>query len=151
MLSGVLASHTGVNIFYPPVSDEEKECFYRRSGTRLITSILKDKGYITRSIGNNAFIIEYTGIGVDLNFDEVSEYQSPVEDTVDITAEAVEWLERNASRRFFLFVNYNAPHNAYIPPPEYLGPLRKNFHPCIPGSGRIWARSPIPTIIWEGL
>ena len=127
MLSGVLASHTGVNIFYPPVSDEEKECFYRRSGTRLITSILKDKGYITRSIGNNAFIIEYTGIGVDLNFDEVSEYQSPVEDTVDITAEAVEWLERNASRRFFLFVNYNAPHNAYIPPPEYLGPLRKKF------------------------
>ncbi len=127
MLSGVQASRTGVNIFYPPVSDEEKEYFYRHSGTRLITSILKGRGYITRSIGNNAFIIEYTGIGVDLDFDELSEYQSPVEDTVDITEEAVDWLQRNASRRFFLFLNYNAPHNAYIPPRRYLEPLRSRF------------------------
>lgn len=127
MLSGVQASRTGVNIFYPPVSDEEKEYFYRRSGTRPVTSILKGRGYITRSIGNNAFIIEYTGIGVDLDFDELSEYQSPVEDTVDITGEAVEWLEKNASRRFFLFINYNAPHNAYIPPRRYLEPLRSRF------------------------
>jgi len=127
MLSGVQASRTGVNIFYPPVSDEEKEYFYRHSGTRPITSILKGRGYITRSIGNNAFIIEYTGIGVDLDFDELSEYQSAVEDTVDITEEAVDWLEKNASRRFFLFINYNAPHNAYIPPRRYLEPLRARF------------------------
>ncbi len=127
MLSGTLASSTGVNIFYPPVSDGEKEYFYRKSGTRPITSVLKKCGYITRSIGNNAFIIDYTGIGVDLDFDELSEYQTPVEDTVDITGEAVEWIEKNASRRFFLFMNYNAPHNAYIPPERYLAPLRKRF------------------------
>jgi arylsulfatase A-like enzyme len=127
MLAGVQASRTGVNIFYPPVSDEEKEFFYRRSGTRPITSILKEHGFITRSIGNNAFIIDYTGIGVDLDFDELSEYQSTVEDTVDITDEAVAWIETNAKRRFFLFINYNAPHNAYIPPARYLAPLRARF------------------------
>ncbi|HSV97349.1 MAG TPA: sulfatase [Spirochaetota bacterium] len=127
MLAGVQASRTGVNIFYPPVSDEEKEFFYRKSGTRSMTSILKESGYITRSIGNNAFIIDYTGIGVDLDFDELSEYQTPVRDTVDITDEAVAWIENNAKRRFFLFINYNAPHNAYVPPERYLAPLRTRF------------------------
>ena len=69
---------------------------------------------------------------MDLDFDELSEYRTPVEDTVDITDEAVAWIEKNARRRFFLFVNYNAPHNAYIPPARYLTPLRKrlpSLHP----------------------
>lgn len=132
MLASAYASGTGVNIFYPPVSNGEKEFFYHRSGVRPITSILKEMGYITRSIGNNAFIIDYTGIGVDLDFDELSEYETQWEDTMDITAETVSWLEQNRNRRFFLFINYNAPHNGYIPPEKYLSPLRerlKGIHP----------------------
>ncbi len=127
MLASAYAYATGVNIFYPPVSDGEKEIFYHRSGVLPVTSILKRRGYITRSIGNNAFIIDYTGIGVDLDFDELSEYETQWEDTVDITDETVEWLERNRNRSFFLFINYNAPHNAYIPPEKYLAPLRKRL------------------------
>lgn len=132
MLASVYASSTGVNIFYPPVSEEEKKFFYRRSGVLPITTLLRGRGYLTRSIGNNAFIIDYTGIGVDLDFDELSEYQSQVEDTVDITKEAIAWIEKNGGRKFFLFINYNAPHNAYIPPERYLKPLRtrlKGAHP----------------------
>ncbi len=131
-LCSVHASRSGVNFFYPPVSDEEKRWFYRESGIKPVTTLLKEQGYITRSIGNNAFIIDYTGIGTDLDFDELSEYQTQWEDTVDITDEVISWLGENSSRNFFLFINYNAPHNAYIPPKRYLDPLRqrlKDIHP----------------------
>jgi len=132
MLASAYAHSTGVNIFYPPVSEGEKEFFYHKSGVLPLSTLLRRRGYLTRSIGNNAFIIDYTGIGVDLDFDELSEYQSQVEDTVDITREAIAWIEKNRGRTFFLFINYNAPHNAYIPPERYIAPLRerlKGIHP----------------------
>jgi len=132
MLSSVYASSAGVNLYYPPVSGEEKNFFYRESGVIPLARLLKKSGYVSCSIGNNAFIIDYTGIGVDLGFDELSEYETQWEDTIDITDEAACWLERNRGRRFCLFINYNAPHNAYIPPPRYLEPLKKrlkNIHP----------------------
>ncbi|HDP80597.1 MAG TPA: hypothetical protein ENN21_07130 [Spirochaetes bacterium] len=126
-LCSVYGSRSGVNLFYPPVSDGEREYFYKHSGIKPLASLLSGQGYISASIGNNAFIIDYTGIGIDLGFDEISEYRTQWEDTMDITAEVVSWLEKNRSRNFFLFINYNAPHNAYIPPPRYLEPLRKRF------------------------
>jgi arylsulfatase A-like enzyme len=132
MLASAYASTTGLNLFYPPVQEDEKDYFYRKSGIRPVTTLLKDRGYLTRSVGNNAFIIDYTGIGVDLDFDDLSEYQTQWEDTADITAETVAWLEKNRGRSFFLFINYNAPHNAYIPPREFLSPLQKrlpHLHP----------------------
>jgi arylsulfatase A-like enzyme len=119
MLASAYGSGTGINIFYPPVSAEEKEYFYRRSGRRPISSLLKMRGYETASIGNNAFIIDYTGIGVDLDFDYLSEYQRQWEDTIDITEEVIGWLNANRGRKFFLFINLNAPHTAYIPPEKY--------------------------------
>ncbi|MDY6934176.1 MAG: sulfatase [Spirochaetota bacterium] len=132
MLSSRYASSTGVNQYYPPVSDEEKEFFYHKSGIKPVNSILKKHGYITRSIGNNSFIMDYTGIGVDLDFDELSEYETQWEDTIDITDEAISFIKNHSRRKFFLFINYNAPHSAYIPPKKYLDPLRKrlkNLHP----------------------
>ena len=127
MLSSVYASDSGINLFYPPVSDDEKNFFYNQSGIFPITTIAKTHGYMTRSIGNNAFILDYTGIGVDMDFDDASEYETQVEDTVDITEETVSWLEKNCGRKFFLFINYNAPHNAYIPPDRYVAQLHKKF------------------------
>jgi arylsulfatase A-like enzyme len=127
MLASRYASSTGVNLYYPPVHDEEKEFFYRESGVTPLSTVLKQYGYITRSIGNNSFIIDYTGIGVDLDFEDLSEYETQREDTVDLTEEVISWLRANRHRRFFLSITYNAPHNAYIPPERYVSPLRKRF------------------------
>jgi choline-sulfatase len=132
MLASCYASSTGVNLYYPPVHDEEKEFFYRESGVTPLSTVLKRYGYITRSIGNNSFIIDYTGIGVDLDFEDLSEYETQWEDTMDLTDEVIAWLRANRHKKFFLSITYNAPHNGYIPPARYLNPLRKrlrNMHP----------------------
>ncbi len=119
MLASTQGSSTGINFYGFMVSSAEKKYFYRKSGVLPVNMLLKQKGFVTASIGNNAFMLDYSGIGVDLGFDELSEYQTQCEDTRDITGEVVSWLRENRHRNFFLFVNYNAPHSHYIPPPEY--------------------------------
>ncbi|MCX8123584.1 MAG: sulfatase-like hydrolase/transferase [Spirochaetes bacterium] len=126
MLASVYGSATGVNIYYFQVSNQEKKYFYNQSGVLPLPVLFSQHGYITRSIGNNAFILDHTGIGVDLGFDDMSEYQRQWEDTMDIADEVIQWLNANKDKPFFLFINFNAPHNAYIPPPKYLDPLRKS-------------------------
>ena len=127
MLSSVWASSTGVNIYYFQVSRQEKKYFYTQSGVVPLPVFFNSHGYITRSIGNNAFILDHSGIGVDLGFDDMSEYQRQWEDTMDIADEVIQWLAANKDKPFFLFINFNAPHNAYIPPEQYLEPLRKSI------------------------
>lgn len=128
MLASVYGSSTGVNLYYFQVSNQEQQYFYTHSGAVPLPVLLKQHGYITRSIGNNAFILHHSGIGVDLGFDDLSEYQRQWEDTIDIAHEAMQWIADNSSKPFFLFINFNAPHNAYIPPEQYLAPLRKTIH-----------------------
>ncbi len=125
MLASTYGSSTGINFYGFSLGESEKEYFYRESKTLPVNMALQKEGYISASIGNNAFILDYSGIGVDLGFDELSEYQTQSRDTVDITSEVVTWLKNNRHRDFFLFVNFNAPHSAYIPPPEYLERTRK--------------------------
>ncbi len=127
MLSSVYGSATGVNIYYFQVSHQEKKYFYTQSGVLPLPVLFSQHGYVTRSIGNNAFILDHSGIGVDLGFDDMSEYQRQWEDTIDIAQEVIQWLSANKDKPFFLFVNFNAPHNAYIPPEQYLEPLRKSI------------------------
>ena len=127
MLSSVYGSATGVNIYYFQVSKQEKHYFYTQSGVVPLPVLFGNNGYITRSIGNNAFILDHSGIGVDLGFDDMSEYERQWEDTMDIADEVIQWITANNDKPFFLFINFNAPHNAYIPPPQYLDPLRKSI------------------------
>ena len=132
MLASVYGSSTGVNIYYFQVSQQEKKYFYTQSNVMPLPVMFSAQGYITRSIGNNAFILDHSGIGVDLGFDDMSEYQRQWEDTMDIADEVIQWLTKNRDKPFFLFINFNAPHNAYIPPAQYLEPLRtsiKGVHP----------------------
>ncbi|MGB4269970.1 MAG: sulfatase [Spirochaetota bacterium] len=132
MLSSVYGSATGVNIYYFQVSKQEKNYFYSESKVLPLPVVFGTHGYVTRSIGNNAFILDHSGIGVDLGFDDMSEYQRQWEDTMDITDEVIQWITANKDLPFFLFINFNAPHNAYIPPSQYLEPLKKsikNVHP----------------------
>ncbi len=127
MLTGALASSTGVKIFGSArtgvwdfiVHREEKDFFYGRSGILPVTTLFKQRGYVTKAVGQNPFLMEYSGIGIDLDFDEFSEYETLVRDTADVTEEAVNWLGAEGGKPFFLYINYNAPHNAYVPPPRY--------------------------------
>ena len=127
MLTGCYASVTGVNLFWATFYDENRDYFYRESGIRPLSTILKSRGFVTRFIGNNPFMMEYTGIGIDLDFDDFSNYDTKVKDTMYMTREAISWLRKNGKKRFFLMMNYNAPHNSYNPPKEYHDRLKKRF------------------------
>ncbi len=127
MLGSCSASAAGVNLFYPAVHDEERAFFYRESGVTLLPTLLKRAGHLTRAIGNNPFIIDYSGIGVDCDLADLSEYSTSVADTTDITEETVAWLGENARRPFFLFMNYNAPHNPYSPPARFYREAARRF------------------------
>lgn len=120
IFTGDYASSSGINLYYPPVSQEEKNYFYKESGLKPITHSFRKNGYITRSISQNAFILDYNGIGVDLNFDELTEYETEVRDTIDITNESINWLQIHSDDPFMLLVNYNGPHGPYNPPKEFI-------------------------------
>ena len=63
----------------------------------------------------------YVPVGVDMGFERVTDHRYRTRDTADITRDALAWLHGHAGDRFFLFVNYNSPHEPYDPPEEMLG------------------------------
>lgn len=89
-------------------------------------------GYLTGAFANNMFLLEFSGTGYNLDFQDVYNNNRTTLDTVDLTDRTVAWLARNKERRFFLFVNYNSPHGRYQPPVKNLfqvaGPLQLAGH-----------------------
>ncbi|MBI3995684.1 MAG: sulfatase [Nitrospirae bacterium] len=85
-------------------------------------------GYLTGAFVNNLFLLEFSGAGYDLGFQEITNNNRATLDTVDLTDRTIGWLARNGRRPFFLFLNYNAPHGRYRPPVKHLfqaaGPIQ---------------------------
>lgn len=74
------------------------------------------EGYHTGAFVNNMFLLEFSGTGYNLDFEEIYNNNRTTLDTVDLTDRTVAWLARNKQRPFFLFLNYNSPHGRYQPP-----------------------------------
>jgi arylsulfatase A-like enzyme len=89
-------------------------------------------GYLTGAFANNMFLLEFSGTGYNLDFQDIYNNNRTTLDTVDLTDRTVAWLARNKERRFFLFVNFNSPHGRYQPPIKNLlqvaGPLQLAGH-----------------------
>ena len=115
---------------------------YLNGGTRLVggptlASVFRDAGYDTAAFISNSII--QSRVGLDAGFDVYddalpdSERNRPYifERTADATtARAVEWLAREATAPFFLWVHYQDPHGPYTPPED----LAARFdHPPRPG------------------
>lgn len=117
---GEYASNLGIVNKGFNVHDYEKKVFYN-SRFKGITNILREKGYFTESIMNNVFLLEYTGVGVDLGFHSIEQIGKENDDTEEITKQSLDFLsKRNQKEPFFLHVNYNTPHTPYLPPDEQL-------------------------------
>ena len=84
----------------------------------LLPRLLRRLGYRTHTIGNDLFLFGNEPIGLDAGWDRVADFRHALKDTGWMTEEAITWLEKNHDQRFFLLLNYNAPHNAYWPPDE---------------------------------
>lgn len=102
----------------------ERARFYARAPD-MFALRLRRGGYRTAAIVNNLFMQGYHRYGVDVGFEQVTDFRRHVEDTVDISDAAIRFLERHRNDRFFLTLNYNAPHVLYVPPARYAAEVRR--------------------------
>ena len=119
MLSGERSSELGIDtrdwiLGAGPVSR------YYAAEPPLVSLILRRSGVETAAFVNNFFMAGYVTVGLDMGFERVTDHRYRVRDTAEITRDALGWLDGHADSRFFLFVNYNSPHEPYDPPKEML-------------------------------
>lgn len=115
-------SKSFINLWDYTVFPEEKTSFYRYKIPTL-PSILSTNGYKTVMIGNNPFLTDHRGIGVDVGFEEVIDFSYYENDTIPITEKIINHLEslapKEKRRPEFIFLNYNDPHKPYNPPIKF--------------------------------
>jgi arylsulfatase A-like enzyme len=119
MLSGVRSSEAGIDTtawILPPKALSR----YYASPPPLLPLALRAAGMQAIGFVNNFFMAGYVPVGVDMGFERVTDHRYRIRDTDAITGDALGWLRAHAHDRFFLFVNYNSPHEPYDPPKEML-------------------------------
>jgi hypothetical protein len=87
---------------------------------RPLPLVLRERGYRTHAAVNDMFMLGYSPIGFDVGFERLTDYRYFSEDTPRITEDALRFIRGHKDERFFLFLNYNAPHSPYAPPKEHL-------------------------------
>ena len=119
MLSGERSSELGIDptAWVLPI---DRVTHYYASDPPMLPLILRKSGAVTAAFVNNFFMAGYAAVGLDTGFERVTDHRYRTRDTAEITRDATAWLDEHAQDRFFLFVNYNSPHEPYDPPPEML-------------------------------
>jgi arylsulfatase A-like enzyme len=119
MLTGERSSELGIDTreWVLPAGQVSR---YYGAEPPLVPLILRRNGVETAAFVNNFFMAGYVPVGLDMGFERVTDHRYRVRDTAEITRDALAWLDGHASSRFFLFVNYNSPHEPYDPPGEML-------------------------------
>jgi len=124
--TGLYPSKSFINLWDYSVFPEEKKSFYK-SGIISLPANLAQNGYKPVMIGNNPFLTDHRGIGVDVGFEEVYDYSYYENDTIPITEKILSHLKslppknkQRERRPEFIFLNYNDPHKPYTPPQKFL-------------------------------
>ena len=115
MLGGARSSELGLDterwVLYP--ADTAR--FYA-SDPPLLPLMARRHGVSTHAFMNNYFMVGYAPVGVEMGFEHAADHRFRTRDTLEITRDATTWIRANHDTRFFLFVNYNSPHEPYEPP-----------------------------------
>jgi arylsulfatase A-like enzyme len=119
MLGGARSVELGLDSLHWQLPDEEVNRFYA-SDPPLLPLLLRQRGVQTDAFVNNYFMIGYAAVGADLGFQHVDDYRYLTRDTLEITTHTIDWLEHHKDERFFLFCNYNSPHEPLEPPERLL-------------------------------
>ncbi len=91
-------------------------------GVPRMATILRDKGYSTKAITENGFLIRR--VGFDEGFDDYSEHFGKKKRSAPglvkkSYAEAREWFESSPEEPYFLFLHTYQVHAPYMPPKKY--------------------------------
>jgi arylsulfatase A-like enzyme len=136
MLTGERSSEVGIDT-NNWVQSAERVARYYASEPPLVPRLLRKGGMTTAAFVNNFFMTGYAAVGLDMGFERITDHRYRTRDTALITYDVLAWLEAHANERFFLFVNYNSPHEPYDPPPEMLA--RIPAPPAAPKDGQVRA------------
>ncbi len=117
LLTGLRASHTGLEILALELLGDQRRRFYARRPP-LLPLIMRQAGATTTAFVNNMYLSGSVGVGVDFGFESVVDHRLQALDTRSITSDALRFLDEQGSERFFLLLNYAAPHAPYEPPPQ---------------------------------
>lgn len=115
LLSCQKPSKIGSLAFSYGLSSAEQNAFYKRDQASFPT-LLQKEGIKTAMIGNISIISEILGIGVDHGFDDQISIEMEGYDSAHITNASIDWLKKNGSDPFFLYVHYNSTHAPYRAP-----------------------------------
>ncbi len=118
MLSGARSSELGVDTLPWLLPPDQATRFYA-SQPPLLPLLLRRAGAETRAFVNNYFMVGYAPVGVDLGFERVDDHRYRTRDTMEITQHAASWLKDHVSDRFFVFCNFNSPHEPWEPPERF--------------------------------
>ena len=124
MLGGARSTEFGLDSIHWVLPDSEVTHFYA-SDPPMLPLLLRRQGVVTRAFVNNYFMVGYASVGVDMGFEGISDYRYRTRDTAEITTHAVEWMKDHKDERFFVFCNYNSPHEPLDPPARFLARVPK--------------------------
>ncbi len=119
MLGGARSPELGLDSLHWQLPDDEVNRFYV-SDPPLLPLLLRQRGVQTDAFVNNYFMVGYAAVGADLGFQHIDDYRYVTRDTLEITTHSIDWLEHHKDERFFLFCNYNSPHEPLNPPERFL-------------------------------
>ncbi|EPG74060.1 arylsulfatase [Leptospira fainei serovar Hurstbridge str. BUT 6] len=120
-----IASELGMGNAWFYSTNLHRKIFYSKNPETLVNH-LRSVGFVTASLMNNVFLLDYTGVGVDLGFHRLFQPGKDKADTELILKESLKFLRENKDRRFFLHININTPHYPYLPERKYLEALEKS-------------------------
>jgi arylsulfatase A-like enzyme len=124
MLSGERSSELGLDTTAWVLPPGEAAHYYA-SDPPLLPLILRKSGAVTAAFVNNFFMAGYAAVGVDMGFARLTDHRYRTRDTDAIAHDALAWLDAHGADRFFLFANFNSPHEPYDPTKELLARIPK--------------------------
>ena len=105
-------SNIGVSNAWFYHNGNDKDIFYSNKAKNLIGYFRSNK-YITKSIMNNVFLLDYSTVGYDVGFHDLYQVGKDHIDTLKIIENAKSFVKKNKDKSFFLHVNLNTPHWPY--------------------------------------
>ena len=105
---------------------DQKAAFYA-ADPPLMARLLRRLGYRTFTAGDDLFLFGNQAVGLDAGFDAVTDHRDSIEDTKWMTDTTLDWITRHKDQRFFVALNYNAPHQPYMPPDDVWFPFKERM------------------------